>query len=325
MNQSHHQLLALLADGQFHSGTELGEKLSISRAAISQKVRQLEEYGLVIHSVKGKGHRLPATLELLNKAKLDSGLVPAVRNRLISLEVFSEIDSTNRYLSELIGTENIHCRLALAEYQSAGRGRHGNSWISPFASGICLSLGWHFPVSPEPLTVISLGTGVAIIRALQRLGITDAGLKWPNDIFVNGKKLGGILVEMRAESAGPCNAIIGIGLNYAIKTMDVDAIDQPWTDILSVSEKHLSRNDCAAIIINNLVMLLEKISQTEPASIMKEWRTYDCMKGKLARLILPDETLRGRILDIDDHGALMMEINHQVRRFHIGEISMRVE
>ncbi len=325
MNKSHHELLRLLADGRFHSGTELGESLSVSRTAIWQKIRQLEKYGLVIDSVKGKGHRLSSSLELLDQDRICAGLPDSVRSELAEINVYSELDSTNRYLLELLGSEEIHSHLVFAEYQTAGRGRRGNPWISPFASGICFSLGWHFPVSPEPLTVIALGTGVAIVRALNKLGITGVGLKWPNDIFINDRKLGGILVEMRAESTGPCNVVIGVGLNYEMRNSGTDLIDQPWVDINTITTTRLSRNDCVSGVINELINMLNEISRSDPGYIINEWRKYDCLKGRFASLILPGDTVNGRILGIDDHGALVMEIDHQVKKYNVGEISVRAQ
>ena len=129
------------------------------------------------------------------------------------LDVLLTVDSTNRYVAELRRQAARHFAVCVAEVQNAGRGRRGRSWVAPFGSGICMSVGWQFAEAPPTFSALSLAVGVAVVKAFRRLGIQGVGLKWPNDLQWQDRKLGGILIEMRGESAGPAQVIIGIGIN----------------------------------------------------------------------------------------------------------------
>ena len=319
------KLISLLADGKFHSGDDLGAYFSISRAAVWKRIKILQQSGLVIYSVKGKGYRMMQTLELLEQEKIFSYFDADIKSLIRYFTLHTEVDSTNQYLLNKIDHDDFHGHITLAEYQTQGRGRRGNAWISPFAAGISLSLGWHFDPAPEPLALVSLGTGVAVMRALRSAGIAEAGLKWPNDVIWNNCKLGGTLVEMRAESAGPCKMVIGIGINYSFpaELNYSTGIDQPWVDIATIQKPAVSRNKFAAILISEILRMMNNYTGKDDCGIIDEWRRYDCMKGKLAKLVLPDRFVNGLILGIDDNGALLMSVNDRLEKFNSGEVSMR--
>lgn len=321
------KLLSLLADGRFHSGEELGACLSISRTAVWKRIKSLRQSGLVIYPVKGKGYRITQALEFLEQGKIFSYIDADIKPLIRQFTLHTEVDSTNQYLLNRFDHDDFHGHITLAEYQTEGRGRRGNAWISPFAAGISLSLGWHFDPAPEPLALVSLGTGVAVMRALSRAGITDAGLKWPNDVIWQYRKLGGTLVEMRAESAGPCKMVIGIGVNYSFPAESnySTGIDQPWVDIATIQQPAVLRNKFTAILISEIVRLMNIYAGRDDCGIIDEWRRYDCMKGKFAKLVLPDRTVNGLILGIDDNGALLMSVNDRLEKFNSGEISLRLQ
>jgi BirA family transcriptional regulator, biotin operon repressor / biotin---[acetyl-CoA-carboxylase] ligase len=320
---SNTDILSILADGRFHSGEDLGAKLFVSRSAIWKKIRNLQRLGMEIYSVKGKGYRINNPVELLDKKKilslLDKNTVPLLGN----LTVHSLINSTNQYLLEKLNDPAFHKHVSLAEYQTAGRGRRGNKWISPFASGISMSVAWHFNNPPEPVAGISLGAGVAVLRMLQKLGINGAGVKWPNDIYYAGCKLGGTLVEIQAESEGPFNVIIGIGINYSFPAID-KGIDQPWIDIARIQQPIPSRNLIVAKLIAELFQLLQQADKTGFGSVIEEWRSYDCMQGRTATLILPDTQVTGQVIGVDDSGALLISMNNRIKKFNSGEISLKI-
>lgn len=320
---SNNELFPLLSDGRFHSGEELGARLSLTRSAVWKKIKSLRTLGVDIHCVKGKGYRLAFPVELLDKDKILSFLDKDIVVLQDGLEIHTVIDSTNRYLLERVNDPAFHRHITLAEYQTAGRGRRGNRWISPFAAGISMSVAWHFDVPPEPVAGISLGAGVAIIRLLQKLGIRNAGLKWPNDVYIAGRKLGGSLVEIQAESEGPFNVVIGIGINYSFPVTEQD-IDQPWIDIASVLQPLPSRNQVVAGLISGVFRLLTHAGKKGFSDIIEEWRMYDCVQGKNATLVLPDRQLPGLILGIDNTGALLMFTGEKFRKFGSGEISLKV-
>ena len=321
------KLLSLLADGKFHSGEELGEQLSISRTAIWKRIRSLQQSGLMIYSVKGKGYRTAQPLEFLDQDKIFSYLDADIKPSIRQFSLHTEIDSTNQFLLNRIDHDDFHGHISLSEHQTKGRGRRGNVWVSPFAAGIYLSLGWHFDPAPETLALVSLGTGVAVIHALGRAGISDAGLKWPNDVLWQYQKLGGTLVEMRAESAGPCNMVIGIGINYSFpeESNGNAGIDQPWIDMASIQQPAISRNKFTAVLISEVVRLMDGFVRKDNPGIIDEWRRYDCMKGKHAKLVLPGRIVNGVVLGIDDNGALLMSVNEKLEKFSSGEISLRLQ
>jgi BirA family biotin operon repressor/biotin-[acetyl-CoA-carboxylase] ligase len=322
------KLLSLLADGRFHSGEELGAQLSISRTAVWKRIKSLQQSGLMIYSVKGKGYRTAQPLEFLDQDKICSYLDAEIKPSIRQFTLLTEINSTNQYLLDRIDSDDFHGHITLSEHQTGGRGRRGNVWISPFAAGIYLSVGWHFDPAPEPLTLVSLGAGIAVIKALIRAGISDAGLKWPNDIFWQYQKLGGTLIEMRAESAGPCNMVIGIGINYSFpaESKGSAGINQAWVDIATIQQPAVSRNKLTAILISEVVRLMNDFAGHDNCEIIiDEWRLYDCMKGKHAKLILPGRTVNGVVLGIDDNGALLMSVNEKLQKFSSGEISLRLQ
>ena len=321
------QIINLLADGNFHSGAVLAEQLSISRTAVWKRIQSLQRRGLEIHAVRGHGYRLTQRVELLERDTLLTLIDKKVRPLLGTLTLHTEVKSTNQYLLDRINTPDFHGQVTLAEYQSAGRGRRGRRWHAPYAAGICLSLGWCFDPAPQPLTLVSLGAGNAVIRALRRIGIRDAGLKWPNDIYWQGRKLGGILVEAREESAGPCRLVLGIGVNFCFPRSRYRDIDQPWVDIASIKKPFISRHVFAAALVSETLQLLSDMATryNSGSEIVEEWRRHDHMSGKRARLILPARIVDGRIIGIDPVGALLMDIKGKVERFNAGEIRLKVQ
>jgi len=142
------RLLKILSDGKFHSGEKLGNELGITRTAIWKLIRRLTEFGLDVHAVRGKGYRLPVQIELLDRGKIENNIKDQARKLIKQFEIFSVIDSTNQYLLDKLDSDDIHGHVVLAEYQTKGRGRRGNKWISPIGSGINLSFGWHFDDLP---------------------------------------------------------------------------------------------------------------------------------------------------------------------------------
>ena len=314
-------LIAYLADGKFHSGESLAHEMRVSRTAIWKRISTLSELGLDVYSVRGKGHRLSQPLDLLDKSLICEQLD---NNSGVSLEVLSVTESTNRYLfNRTIQTPN-HATVALAEYQQAGKGRRGNTWVSPYAAGLCLSMAWHFDSSPASLMSLSLATGVAVCRSLKRLGLNTVGLKWPNDIISDRKKLGGILLESKSESAGASDVVIGVGLNVNLPGDVVEELDQAITDITRIGGEHISRNQLAASIIDDLVNMLREYQTNGFKSFINDWRDYDELAGRQGELILPREKLKGKILGIDDSGLLMMSIDGKTRTFSSGEVSLRL-
>jgi len=314
-----HALIDILADGQFHSGNELGEKLNVTRSAVWKALQLLREFDVDIHAVHGRGYRLAAPLELLDNQRIQPALNQQTQSHLQSLDILFDVDSTNAWLLSL---PHRHAVVCLAERQHAGRGRRGRDWLAPFASNLTMSMGWRFELDITALSSFSLVCGVAVVRALARFGVTDLGLKWPNDIMCQDKKLGGILIEMRGESGGPCELVIGVGLNIKIPAEQAKAITQPWIDLQHCDA--ISRNLLAAALIDELMNACLACSQNESEAYLVQWRQLNIHHQQAVTVHMMDgREVSGHFADIDESGALLLTEKGQQQRFTCGEVSLR--
>lgn len=317
------KLLQYLADGRFHSGRELADSLGVTRSAVWQQVRHLTGYGLDVHAVSGKGYRLACPVDLLDPPAIEAGLRPSARNRVSALEVLVETDSTNQRLAELPAQE-AHGRVCLAEYQHAGRGRRGSSWVMPLGAGLCLSVGWRFAALPKSFPALSLAVGTLAARVLGNLGVDDLLLKWPNDLFHRQRKLGGILVEVRAEAGGPCTVVVGLGLNVAVPERSALSIDQPWVDLRRILGPDLpSRSRLAAELISALLGGLEAFGTEGFAPFAADWAKHDAVRGRTVELRFPGSSIVGQARGVDEDGALLLSVNGYLQRYTAGELSLR--
>lgn len=321
------KILAILADGFFHSGTELSKQIAISRSAICKQLNGLSDIGIEFSAVSGKGYRLEKPLQLLSKSTIE-GLLDEPATQLISeLEIHDCINSTNRYLVEKSQSDKINgSSVCFAEYQTAGKGRRGRDWVSPFGSNIYLSILWPYQNGPAAISGLSLAVGVAVIRALNECGVDDVGLKWPNDIYWQGRKLAGILIEMSGESGGPCNAVIGLGLNFYLSEKVAQPITQDWVDLAQIISDDSSelRNKLAALLLNHLMPVIAHFETDTLQSYIEEWRSYDCMRGKSVDIYMGKQTFSGIVQGIDDNGLLLLKDKQgEVKTFASGEVSFR--
>ena len=310
------QLLRLLADGEFHSGEQIGRQLSITRAAISQQIKGLKALGLDIFSVTGKGHALAQPLELLDAAALqhDAGGAP--------IHCVALIDSTNQYMmSRLVDWQKGEC--LLTEYQTAGRGRRGRQWISPFGSQLMMSLYWRLEEGMAAAMGLSLVVGVALVETLQSFGYHQVGLKWPNDVYAQGAKLAGILVEMSATSGGSCHVVIGVGLNLQMPLQPVHGINQPWTALSAIRAESVPRNRLGAEFIRRLRLALQEFEAGGMAPFLARWNHLDVYRDRPVRLLLGEQEIRGVARGIDGQGGLILETESGLQTYVGGEISLR--
>ena len=325
LTSSQKKLLLLLSDGRFRSGSFLAGKLGISRTGVWKHINNLSELGLEIHAVSGRGYKLERSLELLDEGAIRSSLKADVRARIGAFSVHDRIDSTNRFLSDRSTDAGPNGAICLAESQTAGKGRNGRSWISPFGNNIYLSLAWQYPGGPASLSGLSLAVGVAVVRALAASGIDGLGLKWPNDILWEGKKLGGILIEVSGEVQGPCTVVIGLGLNYKMSKGQGEAIDQDWIDLETISpESKPGRNHLAAALINEILPAVSQFDRTGLAPFLAEWRASDCMRGKEVVLNMGKQVIAGTVAGISDEGLIQLYTSkRKFCSFASGEVSFR--
>jgi len=314
------RLLELLSDGRFHSGEELGERLRISRTAVWKGLKSLEHFDIEIHAVPGRGYRLARPLELLEGEVIRREMTSRGRRLLRALALHLEVDSTNSWLlRQGEGERGVAC---LSEYQSAGRGRRGRRWVSPFASNLYLSVGWRFDCGGEALTGLSLAVGVALIRALRPHLPSGLALKWPNDLTWEGRKAGGVLVEMSGESGGPCRVVVGVGLNFAMPAAAGESVDQPWADLAFLAPE-LGRNRLAGAVLDEILQALELFEQRGFSPFHAEWSAADGLADCPVALHLPDEVMAGVARGIDRDGALLLDTRSGRQRFLYGEVSLR--
>ncbi len=313
-------LVAALCDGRAHSRASVIRSAGIDAAALESLLAVLPAYGISIEPLAGGRLRLAQPLELLDRDSIYAALPPDTRDVVRRCEVSSCVDSTNQVLLARAAREDIHGHVCLAEFQTAGRGRQGRRWHVPFGGGILLSIGWRF-VQGQVLAPIALTIGVAAVRVLCRNGAAELRLKWPNDLLWRGRKLGGFLIEARSAASGPVSAIIGLGINCTPATGLATA--QPRTDVQTVLGYALSRNALAAQLIAEISGVLSGHGAQGFCTVLDEWRQHAAQHGQQVRLIRGDKTLRGEIRDIDDQGALIVDIDGRLRRFRDGEISLR--
>lgn len=318
--------LSVLADGNFHSGTELSNALGVSRSAICKQLQGLAELGIGLTAISGKGYKLHRPLQMLSLQQIERHLSAQTDALLQGIEIHDLIASTNSHLLEKVHSEGIHGFACLAEYQSAGKGRRGKSWVSPFGCNIYLSLSWRYQCGPAVLGGLSLAAGVAVVRALNDIGVEEVGLKWPNDIYWRQQKLAGILIEVVGETGGPCYAVIGLGLNCYIPPTEAGQIDQAWTDLDTILARpsHPLRNKLTAVLLNHLVSVVAEYERRGLKVFLDEWRRYDCMLGNAVTVNIGQHYYQGVVEGVDEQGRLLVkDENQQVKTFASGEISIR--
>lgn len=319
------ELLTLLTDGRFHSGQALGVALGVTRSAVWKAIQVCTDHGIEIHSVRGKGYRLAQTLDLLRQDQLIKQLDDGARALLSSLEIHHEIDSTSKQLLRQAASCAPSGTACFSESQTAGRGRRGRLWVSPFGANIYFSVLWRFAQGPAALSGLSLAIGVAVLEAVQALGIEDCGLKWPNDVLWQGRKLAGVLLDLNGEASGPTAVVVGIGLNVRMPETAAADIDQPWVDLYSLRPaKSPTRTRIAAQLLGGVLATLDEFDRQGLVAFQERWARWDCLAGREVTLQMPTQHITGRALGIDPSGALLLETEGQVRAYASGEISLRV-
>jgi BirA family transcriptional regulator, biotin operon repressor / biotin---[acetyl-CoA-carboxylase] ligase len=320
------RVFAALCDGRFHSGEDLARSLKLSRSAIWKATGTLRSLGATLHAVRNRGYRLADASEPLAAARIREHLPRELRACVAKLETEWSIDSTNSALLKRPNTASGTTEVLLAEYQTAGRGRRGRTWLAPPGGAICLSLSWTFREVPPDLGALGLVIGVCTLRALQAFGIGQGRLKWPNDLLVGERKLGGVLIDLRAESAGPAYVVVGIGLNVALGDellKEIAAVGMVPTDLRSSGVAEPSRNRIAAGVIAGCVEGLQEFEHEGLKPFIGPWRDVDALHGRQVEIHSLEGSARGVARGIDVHGALLLETPQGIRRFISGDVTVR--
>lgn len=316
-------LIQLLADGACHSGEDIGRHLGVSRAAIWKQLQKLSVFGLDVLSTKGQGYSLSQSIELLDAKTIFSSLADPVKALVQELSVQFSVGSTSDEVSRRVGAiAEGQALVCLAEFQSSGRGRRGRPWVSPLGHNLSMSFAWQFQSGAAALEGLSLAVGVEVAEALASMGIDAVSLKWPNDILVKNKKLGGILLEMTGDPAGVCQLVIGIGINVHMKDAD-SKIDQQWTSMILESAKPVSRNKLAADMVARVLPMLATYSEKGFSRYADRWRALDAFANQPVNVIAGSEISQGIARGVNDSGALILEYEGEQRTFYGGEVSLR--
>lgn len=311
-------ILNLLSDGEFHSGSDLGRTLGVSRTAVWKALGQLEELRLPLESVKGRGYRLLRPLDLLCGKSIQSYMAAqAVEN--ISIEVLLSTDSTNTHLLEKQLEGNLY-ESCLAEYQTAGKGRRGRKWVSPFARNIYLSIAFNLDGGAEALSGLSLVVGLSVVKTLASLGVSGVELKWPNDVWLSGRKLAGILVELHGEATTSWRVVVGLGLNVDMRPEDAEVIEQAWSALSEVSD--IGRNELAGNLLSGLYCDLERFKLGGFKDFLSDWNKFDALAGKVVEI--NSGAIVGIARGVDLSGALLLEVDGALSAVNAGEVSVRL-
>ena len=313
------KLLNLLKDGRFHSGQDLGAALGVSRSAVWKQLQHLEsELNLPIHKVRGRGYQLAAPLTLLDEAAI-AGYSQGTPWPVI---IHETIDSTNAQALRCIAEGMAAPFLVLAERQSAGRGRRGRQWISPFGENLYYSLVLRIEGGMRQLEGLSLVVGLAVMRTLEALGVSGAGLKWPNDVLVGHQKIAGILLELVGDPADVCHVVLGIGINVNMQANE--QVDQQWTSIRREAGAAVDRNRLVALLGQQLQHELARHRRYGFAAFQEEWEQAHLWQGRAVSLVAGAHRIDGIVLGVDGQGGLRLDIDGVEKSFSGGELSLRL-
>jgi len=350
-------LLRQLSDGAFHSGEDLAATVGLTRARVSQLLKQAETAGLALERVRGRGYRLLATPDFLDVKEIRAALealgaevaapdakaplLPAANDDdlvlpggstiplhpAIAVEITDQVDSTSTELLRRAARRDIHGALLAAEWQTAGRGRRGRIWTAVAGGSLTFSLGWRFEQGAGFVAGLSLAVGVAVVRALEAEGLSGVELKWPNDLVHRHLKVGGILVELNGDALGPSTVVVGVGLNIRLPQAIKRDIAQPVSDLATVAGRGappIDRNKLLARLVCELSASLSQYAAQGFMPFAAEWQRRHAYQGKPVRLLLPDgEQVKGTVAGVDSTGALVLADGPRRSRFLAGEISLR--
>ena len=309
------------AGKDYISGSALAEKLGVSRNAVWKAVKALESEGYIIDSVTAKGYRLSKDSNHLSEHLISSKLTASVLGKRII--VLDEIDSTNNYAKELTAKDKSNGTIIVADRQTAGKGRMGRSFVSPSGKGLYMSVILRPEFSLHIAPLITSAVAVAVAEAIESLCDTDIRIKWVNDLYLNGKKICGILTEgsMDMEMRAMDIAVIGIGINVrSVEGCFDEELSKRASSIEDETGIVIDRNALCAAVINYIDIYLNRI---ENRSYLREYRRRELLTGNEITANVGNETITGKAVGIDRNANLMVELeNGIVRSLSSGEANL---
>ncbi len=322
MNSLTFPILRLLADGQFQSGEAIARHFGVTRATVWNALQDTESLGVRLFSVRGKGYRLPEPVNFIEAGRVLTVL--GEHGPKFTLEIHDQLASTNTHLMQQAAIGAAHGVCVVTELQTQGRGRRGRVWQAGLGNSLTFSVLWRFDCGAGALSGLSLAVGVALMRALQELGVEGAGLKWPNDVLHENRKLAGILIELQGDMDGPSAAVIGIGLNLRLPEPLRKAIDQAAIDLHSIAPQTVDSSHGLGTVLRHLAVVLNQFESEGFESLRNEWMAQHAYENHPVRLLMPDgREIEGIAGGIAADGALLVNTTEGLQRFAAGEVSLR--
>jgi len=313
---------------EYVSGEQLSTILGVSRTAIWKVINELKEEGYVIESSSKKGYRLSPNSDVLNSFEISEELKTKVLGR--NIVYLDSVDSTNNYAKKIALEGCGEGTLIVADRQTGGRGRLGRDWISPGKKGIWMSLVLRPDIPFEEVQMVTLAASVAVVQALFEVAQIEAGIKWPNDIILDGKKVCGILVEMNMEIESINFLVLGIGLNVNQQKEDFpeELLDRATSLKMYLEatgvQKLLKRSEIIAAILLKFEEIYDKVKGGAFEEILSEWKKYSVTLGREVSIIYKNEQYRGIAQDLTKDGKLIIKCEDgSVKEVFSGEVSVR--
>ena len=311
------------SSSEYLSGEDISRQLSVSRTAIWKQMQTLKQAGYEIEAHPRRGYRLKTLPDLLLPYEIRSTLSTKKLGQG-EIHYFSEIDSTN---NEAKKQANLGCpegSIVLAETQNVGRGRLNRNWFSLTGKGIYLSVILRPPFNPYDAPKCTLLAAVAVTKAIRSITEVECGIKWPNDILYQGKKIVGILTEMSAEIDAINHVVIGMGINVNIGKQDFPAELMDIATSLSIVAGHdISRLALLGAILSQLEIAYDNVIQRGFSQMLDEWRDLSVTLGKNVNVVGSGREFSGKAMDIDNDGALLVQTEGTLERVLAGDVSIR--
>jgi BirA family biotin operon repressor/biotin-[acetyl-CoA-carboxylase] ligase len=319
--QSNEELiLAFLADGgeDFTSGEALSDKLGLSRTAVWKYVESLRSKGYVIDAAPSRGYRLVEVPDRLTPLEISPLLNTHDLGR--SIHALDEVSSTNEYAFRLATEGAAHGEVVIAEHQTQGKGRRGRTWESPRGLNLYFSVILRPELPPQRAPELTLVAAVALAETLREAGV-EAEIKWPNDLQVDGRKIGGILTEMSADTESVHFVIVGIGVNLNARREEFPPeVARVATSVLETRGERVPRALFAAALWTRLEAWLDRHVDEGFEPVRQAWRALSCTLGTDVLVKTERRELRGVAEDIDETGALMVKTPEGMERVVAGDV-----
>lgn len=308
---------------QFLSGEELSRQLNMSRTAVWKHIQGLRREGYEFEAVPRRGYRLRQRPPRLDKSALLAGLTTKVLGRHIHL--LDSVESTQTVAHQLVAEGAPEGTLVLAERQTAGRGRMGRKWHSPAGKGIWMSLVLFPHVPLQFVSQLTLLAAVAVCRAIRLHVPVDVGIKWPNDLLVERKKVCGILLESSAEDERLRYVVAGIGISANLSREDYpEELRERATSLLIESGREIDRHRLICEVMRQFEELYELYRKQGFAPIRLLWEALSVSLHRLIRIETREGWVEGTAEAIDEFGALVVRLdNGETRKFYSGDVDLR--